>query len=79
MKNRIYNAVIKGQSDSNINYSDFQNLIVDLGFEFKRQNGSHAVYYHNGIGKFMNVQPVGNKAKGYQVRQLRGIINAHGL
>jgi len=79
MNSRVYQAVKSSQSDNNINYSDFQNLNTDLGFEFKRQNGSHAVYYHNGIGKFMNIQPDGSKAKGYQVRQLRGIIIAHGL
>ena len=79
MNKKIYNAVASGRSDNNINYSDFQNLIIDLGFEFKRQNGSHAVYYHAGINRFMNIQPIGSKAKGYQVRQLRGIITAHGL
>ncbi|MCL2202392.1 MAG: type II toxin-antitoxin system HicA family toxin [Defluviitaleaceae bacterium] len=79
MKNKIYYVVINGQSDNNIRYADFQNLIIDLGFIFERQKGSHVIYYHNGIGEFMNIQPDGNKAKGYQVRQLRGIIMAHGL
>lgn len=79
MKDKIYNAVVNGNSDNNIRYSDFQNLIIDLGFEFKHRNGSHSVYYHNGINRFMNIQPVGSKAKGYQVRQLRGIITTHNL
>ena len=79
MKCKVYDAVVNGQSNNNINFNDFQNLIIDLGFEFKRQNGSHVIYFHNGINKFMNIQPDGNKAKGYQVRQLRDIINEYGL
>jgi len=79
MKNKIYNAVTSGQSDNNIRYADFQSRITDLGFVFERQRGSHEVYYHDDIDEFMNIQPDGNKAKGYQVRQLRGIISAHGL
>jgi hypothetical protein len=34
---------------------------------------------HNGVDEFLNIQLDGNKAKGYQVRQLRAIILAHGL
>ena len=79
MKSKVYTAVLGGQSDNNIKFMDFQNLIIDLGFVFERQRGSHAIYYHDGIDEFMNIQPDGNKAKGYQVRQLRGIILAHGL
>jgi len=70
---------MSGQSDNNIRYSDFQNLIIDIGFVFERQRGSHIIYYHDSIGEFMNIQPDGNKAKGYQVRQLREIINEHNL
>ena len=79
MKIKVYNAVISGQSDNNIRYADFQNLIEDLGFVFERQRGSHVIYYQDKIEEFMNIQPDGSKAKGYQVRQLRGIILAHGL
>jgi len=79
MKNKIYDAVISGHSDNNINYSDFQNLIVDLGFEFKRQDGSHRIYRHPIYKVKMNIQPDGNKAKAYQVKQLRILINKYGL
>jgi len=79
MKAKVYNAVMSGKSDNNINYADFQRLIGDLGFIFERQRGSHVIYCHEGIDEFLNIQPDGNKAKGYQVRQLRAIILAHGL
>ena len=74
MNTKVYEAVLSGKSDNNIKYNDFQNLIVDLGFEFRRQNGSHTMYYHNDKRVFMNIQKDGNKAKAYQVEQLRDII-----
>jgi hypothetical protein len=76
---KVYEAVKNGKSDSNVNYSDFQNLIVDLGFEFRRQKGSHTMYYHVGIKEFINIQKDGSKAKAYQVEQLRSVIIKHSL
>ena len=76
---KVYEAVISGKSDNNINFSDFVNLLISLGFEFKRQKGSHTMYCHNYINAFMNIQKDGNKAKGYQVEQLRGIIITNNL
>jgi len=79
MNKKIYNAVKSGQSDNNIKYTDFQLLIVDLGFEFKHQDGSHRFYAHKLYEIVMNIQPDGNKAKGYQVRQLRYLIKKYNL
>ena len=76
---RVYNAVKSGKMDNSIRYSDFQNLIVDLGFVCTRQDGSHRMYYHRGIKAFMNIQKDGNNAKAYQVRQLRSIIEKYNL
>ena len=79
MNKKVYDAIVSGKADNNIKYADFQNLIVDLGFIFERQKGSHSIYYHEGVSVFLNIQPDGNKAKGYQVKQLRNIINKYGL
>lgn len=79
MNQKIYNDVISGKSDNNINFNDFRNLIVDLGFNFINQNGSHIQYYNKGINERMTIQNNKSKAKGYQVRQLRNIIIKHGL
>lgn len=79
MNQKAYNDVISGKSDYNIRFADFQNLIVDLGFGFKGQKGSHMSYYHSGINERMIIQNDGSKAKGYQVKQLRRIIIKHGL
>ncbi len=79
MGKNTYDIVMSGKSDNNINYLDFQNLILNLGFEFKRQNGSHTMYYNPIINERLNIQKDGSKAKGYQVRQLREIIKQHNL
>ncbi len=79
MNKKTYDDVKSGKSDNNIRFVDFRKLIIDLGFDFKNQNGSHIVYYHKGINERMTVQNAGSKAKGYQVRQLRNIIIKYGL
>jgi len=79
MDKKVYDAVMSGQSDNNIKYTDLQNLLIGLGFEFKRQKSSHTMYYNSSINEFMNIQKDGVKAKAYQVRQLRDIIIEHNL
>lgn len=79
MGKSTYDMVMSGNSDNSINYIDFQNLILNLGFEFKRQNGSHTIYYNSSINERLNIQKDGSKAKGYQVRQLKAIIIKHDL
>lgn len=79
MNKKTYHDVMSGKSDNNIHFNDFRNLIVALGFDFIRQNGSHIQYFHRGLNVFMNIQNDGSKAKGYEVRQLRKMITEHGL
>lgn len=79
MADNTYNDVMSGKCDYNIRYADLQNLIISLGFEFQRQNGSHAIYYNSVINERVNIQKDGAKAKGYQVKQIRNIIIKHRL
>lgn len=79
MANNTYDKIMNGKSDNNIRFADFQKLIIDLGFEFVRQTGSHRQYFHNDINAFMNIQNDGSKAKAYEVRQLRKIIKENNL
>ena len=79
MNRKTYDTVMSGKSDNSIRFSDFQNLIVDLGFEYRRQEGSHIIYFHDVIKKAMNIQEDGSKAKDYQVKQLRKIIKEYNL
>ena len=66
-------AVLSGRRDSNIAFSDLQKLLEVLGFSV-RSKGDHFIYYQDGIEEILNIQPDGNKAKPYQIKQVRNII-----
>jgi hypothetical protein len=44
-----------------------------LGFD-ERVRGSHHIYSREGVEEIVNLQPIGSRAKAYQVKQVRGII-----
>ena len=73
-----YDMVMSGQSDSNIRFADFRNLILSYGFR-ERIKGDHYVYKHDDIIERIVIQPSGNKAKAYQVKQVRNLIIKYGL
>ena len=41
---------------------------------FSRVKGDHHIYYRDDIPEILNLQPSGNKAKPYQVKQVREVI-----
>jgi len=45
----------------------------NLGFE-ERIKGDHFIFTMNGVEEIINLQPNMDKAKAYQVRQVRNII-----
>ena len=70
---RILELILLGRSDSNIEFNDVRRLLDSLGF-IERIKGSHHIFAKAGIAEIINIQPKGNKAKSYQVRQIRNII-----
>lgn len=64
---------MSGTQDRNIKFIDLQRILYALGFEC-RIRGDHFIYYKDGIEEIVNIQPDGNKAKAYQVKQIRNII-----
>jgi predicted RNA binding protein YcfA (HicA-like mRNA interferase family) len=44
-----------------------------LGFD-ERIRGSHHIYTQEGVEEIVNLQPIGSRAKAYQVKQVRGIL-----
>jgi predicted RNA binding protein YcfA (HicA-like mRNA interferase family) len=67
------------QGRRTIAFRDFEALLSALGFTLVRQRGSHRIYFHARTGRPFPVQPDGQDAKHYQVRQLRDMIRKHGL
>ncbi|MBF0378784.1 MAG: type II toxin-antitoxin system HicA family toxin [Desulfamplus sp.] len=65
--------ILLGASDANIAFTDLLNLLKHLGFEL-RINGSHHIFRKQGVEEKLNLQKDGNKAKPYQVKQVRNVI-----
>lgn len=62
-----------GYSDAAIDFADLCRLLSVLGFA-ERTKGSHHIFTQTGIEEIINIQPKQNKAKPYQVKQVRNII-----
>ena len=62
--------ILLGNQDSNINFSELQKILDILGFDC-RIKGDHFIYTKDDIPEILNIQPKGNKAKAYQVKQVR--------
>ena len=71
---KILLAILSGTRDSNIQFSDLQAVLTRLGFQC-RVRGDHFIYTRDGVEEIINIQPTGNnKAKPYQVKQVRNLI-----
>jgi hypothetical protein len=46
---------------------------VKLGFSL-RIRGDHHIFWMEGVEEILNLQPIGTKAKAYQVKQVREVI-----
>ncbi len=62
-----------GLSDTNIDFEDLCHLLRILEFS-ERIKGSHHIFTKAGIDEIINIQPIGSKAKPYQVKQVRNLI-----
>ncbi len=70
---KLLQQILRGASDANIRFEDLCQLLRRLGFE-ERVRGSHHIFRKAGIEEKINLQRDGNKAKTYQVRQVRTVI-----
>ena len=70
---KIREKVLLGFSDANINFEDLRRLLHSLGFA-ERIKSSHHVFTRTDVEEIINIQPKQNKAKAYQVKQVRNII-----
>ncbi|MCK4468039.1 MAG: hypothetical protein KAU60_06775, partial [Desulfobacterales bacterium] len=65
--------ILRGASDANIPFSGLCNLLKGFGFD-ERIRGDHHIFTMNDVEEILNLQPIGSKAKAYQVKQIRNII-----
>jgi len=66
-------AILSGTRDKNLLFADLQTVLDRLGFQC-RIKGDHFIYTRDDVEEIINIQPTGNKAKPYQVKQVRNII-----
>ena len=67
------------QSPTNLRFSEALQLAEAFGFRHVRTSGSHHILSRAGVPQLVNLQNVGGKAKGYQVRQLLKLVEKHNL
>ena len=75
---KIIYMILRGNRDANIKFSDVRQLMSYLGFH-ERIRGDHFIYTKRGVDEILNLQPNGDSAKPYQVKQVRRIIVKYGL
>jgi len=70
---KLKHRVLKGNSDRNIEFKPLCNLLTTLGFD-ERLKGDHHIFTRSDVTEIINLQPIGAKAKPYQVKQVRNLI-----
>ena len=66
------------QRDAGWDFAEICQLLQRLGFEM-RVSGSHHFFRKAGVAEAINLQPHGGKAKGYQIRQARSVLQKNHL
>lgn len=66
--------LLSGNADNNFSFDDLRNILFNFQFIERTTRGSHRVFYKEGIEEIINIQPNGNKAKPYQVKQVRLLV-----
>lgn len=70
---KLMQSIMSGSQDKNIKFRDLQKLLEVLGFEY-RVKGDHFIYFYKDLPENINIQPIGNMAKPYQVKQVRNYL-----
>lgn len=75
---KLLQRILQGTSDANIPFDGLCRLLDGLGF-VERIRGDHHIFTREGVEEILNLQPKGNSAKAYQVRQVRDVILRYSL
>lgn len=78
MVNKTYDMVMSGKSDNNIRFIDLRKMLDNLNFKH-RIKGDHFIYYRDDMQEIINIQPIANKAKGYEVKQIRLLFKKYDI
>ena len=70
---KLLQTILSGISENNIKFSELCQLLKKLGFS-ERIKGDHHIFTKDNIEEIINLQPKSNKAKAYQVKQIRNLV-----
>jgi len=70
---KVLASLLRGTADHNLAFADLRYVLEQLGFE-ERVKGDHFIFTRSDVVEIINLQPVGNKAKAYQVKQVRNLV-----
>ncbi len=70
---KLRQRILNGTSDANIDFKPLCSLLAKLDFE-ERVKGDHHIFTRVDVEEIINIQPMGSKAKPYQVKQIRKLI-----
>ena len=77
-RDKLISRILRGTADADIRFDDLVTLLSHLGFD-ERINGDHRIFTKAGVVEILNLQPRGDKAKPYQVKQVRKVLTTYGL
>jgi hypothetical protein len=68
--------VLSGTCNANIAFDDLCKMLTYLGFK-NRTNSSHHIFSKEGVREIINLQARDGKAKPYQVKQVKSLIQQY--
>ncbi|MDX2226326.1 MAG: type II toxin-antitoxin system HicA family toxin [Verrucomicrobiae bacterium] len=74
---KLLDKLFDAARDQTWEFSDLCVLLRRLGFQERNSGGSHVVFKHPMVIERITLQPNHGKAKPYQIRQIREILNHH--
>ena len=75
---KFLRRLLSGQADTDISFADLCSLLYRMGF-VERIRGDHHIFSRSDVIEIINIQPAGDKAKPYQVKQVRNLIRKYHL
>ena len=75
---KLFRSLLNNPSQI-ISFRDFIRLIESYGWSHIRTKGSHRSYAHDACPALLIIQPRGNDAKPYQVKQFLAYVEEYSL
>ena len=60
-------------------FAEFEKLVAAAGFMKQSQKGSHRSYRHPVVPRILTIQPNGNMAQDYQIKEFAAIVQQYNL